>query len=220
MKSKFTLIELLVVIAIIGILASLLMPALAKAKEKSKRVVCANHLHQLSVAFISYAQDYDGRFFSADGTIVHQKYADIENLGLAGSRYVTSCPNYSDSLPTYKNNYQSGGRTMMGYVYTGGLTEAQVSSFPGSGNTFTSPVALHNDPSLVLLADRNSEPSSPWKVRTTHAKNGWREGSGTTVEDLGMEGTNVNYLDGSVLWVPLNKCEAYNGSTGAALYFW
>jgi prepilin-type N-terminal cleavage/methylation domain-containing protein len=61
-KSGFTLIELLVVIAIIAILAAILFPVFAQAREKARTASCLSNLKQIGLATMMYSQDYDERY--------------------------------------------------------------------------------------------------------------------------------------------------------------
>ena len=72
----FTLIELLVVIAIIAILAALLLPALAMAKERAKRATCQNHLRQLGISFVLYSNDNNDRIPPAQFTDANTQPVD------------------------------------------------------------------------------------------------------------------------------------------------
>jgi prepilin-type N-terminal cleavage/methylation domain-containing protein/prepilin-type processing-associated H-X9-DG protein len=61
-RRGFTLIELLVVIAIIAILAAILFPVFARAREKARQASCQSNLKQMALAALMYSQDYDGRW--------------------------------------------------------------------------------------------------------------------------------------------------------------
>ena len=62
MRRAFTLVEMLVVMAIIGVLAAILFPAFAKAREKARQVTCVSNMRQILLAERMYIQDYDGRY--------------------------------------------------------------------------------------------------------------------------------------------------------------
>ncbi len=62
MRKAFTLIELLVVITVVAILAAILFPVFARARENGRRVVCISNLRQLGCAFGAYLEDWNGRY--------------------------------------------------------------------------------------------------------------------------------------------------------------
>ena len=70
-ETAFTLIELLVVIAVIAILAGLLLPALAKAKEKGRQAKCQSNLKQISIGTTMYADDFNDTFHHVNGAILN-----------------------------------------------------------------------------------------------------------------------------------------------------
>ena len=84
----FTLIELLVVIAIIAILAAILFPIFAQAREKARQTACASNMRQMSIAVYIYTQDFD------------------ERLPLAATATATSFLNWHDLVGPYVKNIQ------------------------------------------------------------------------------------------------------------------
>ena len=179
----FTLIELLVVIAIIAILAAILFPVFARAREKARQTSCLSNLKQLALADQMYAQDYDETIASyrshmpgtAEPGDLEYNYRDMLQPYLMNEQ-IWECPS-GDAAVGYSPNITSIGITTPAdnrHTYLYAYRKLAIFEYPAE---------------TAIYADAGSH---------------WWRSTSTAVQNVHFrhnDGVNVSFLDGHAKWV-------------------
>lgn len=221
-RKGFTLIELLVVIAIIAILAAILFPVFARARENARRSSCSSNLKQIGLGIMQYIQDYDekypqnitnpavagaagmpGALFHSDNSQTHVRTWMDDIFPYVKSLQIFVCPS-AVYQTTATNNAPS-------YGYSDALGGYRRYYYDSSGISYSpaSAASVQRPAEIVMTMDYN------WNLSIFADPYYWRiyarDDAYKTMIRPHLEGTNVGYADGHVKWVNAEKWKSIGG---------
>jgi len=201
-RSGFTLIELLVVIAIIAILAAILFPVFARAREKARQTSCLSNIKQIALGYQMYTQDYDEKFpmgwFPVD---------------VGGSGDVWANPRmvkFGDAIFPYLKNQQIFMCPSMEFTIAGGGNVGDLTRVGRSwsygyncGWLWGTRIAQIRQPAQIAIT---CESWGDWRANPTNSGNGCNGGQGDVGRGQAAErdghnsGVNLAFCDGHGKW--------------------
>lgn len=210
-RNGFTLIELLVVIAIIAILATILFPVFARARENARRASCQSNLKQISLALMQYSQDNDERFFArnTNWTTMGNEANGIDNSWLQPyqtymkSMGIVKCPSASRLLGANSRAVDYNCNDVV--LASGYDTSVPMFVWDSSRQMFAmdgSGTEMHSDPGNTLprmgVEGELADSCTYYCVGLRH-----------------LDGFNAAFLDGHVKWI--NKKKLFVRDDGTAV---
>ena len=218
-RRGFTLIELLVVIAIIAILAAILFPVFARAREKARQASCESNLKQIGLAVLMYVQDYDEMGPAPVGGGTGYNFMGGGNCGGCFQRYDSNWANvtagagrnYNIFTPYIKNTQlwtcpSQGGSDFRSYGWNRGCDARALAAFVSPSQTV---MFADAEQSLGTVYGNVAWITHNWQDANTD-KNCCSAGPGSNgaasfhahnMSDIHNGGANIGFWDGHVKWM-------------------
>jgi len=194
-KSAFTLIELLVVIAIIAILAAILFPVFARARENARRASCMNNLKQIGLGMMMYVQDYDEKYPIAS----YHESSDLLSYpsgAISTANWIVRMYPYVKSVQVFNCPSSSGT------PWKGGTDASTTVSYGANIRILpadippTALASIEKPSETLLLAD--STGTNPYVIYETYIASRY-------MIDRHLDGANIVYADGHVKWHKMSR---------------
>jgi prepilin-type N-terminal cleavage/methylation domain-containing protein len=221
----FTLIELLVVIAVIAILLSLIIPSMAKAKEKTRRTVCQNNIRLFYIGLVAYANQNKQMLLRGQSEMGNSEHTPVLSttnrnmiIDLIGHNKILECPWVGGPFKNTDGWYYTGYGYVIGYNYLGGH---QGTPWPVPSTIYSqweSPQKITERPNQPLITELNAWVGGENRTFAPHGLRGpitqFAElgKGGFSSKEAGAVGGNIGMLDGSIYWKYIEDMKTYIGS--------